>query len=68
MLRVGKSRVPAPVAQEDTQTLAEVRGLIEAGHVTPVIDFDFPLERTADAVAPLTDGRPAGEVVVTVPA
>lgn len=54
------------VAQETTQALDEIRGLVEAGHLRPIIDSRYPLARAAEAVALVKDGRPAGKVVVTV--
>jgi len=63
---VGKQRITSFVAEEDTATLDELREMIEAGHLRPVIDSEYPLERAGDAVALVKDGRPAGKVVVTV--
>jgi NADPH:quinone reductase-like Zn-dependent oxidoreductase len=65
---VTHQRIGSFVARVDTATLDEVRDLIEAGHLRPVIDAEYPLERAADAVALVKDGRPAGKVVVTVAA
>lgn len=65
---VSKQRIGSFVANEDTETLVELRALIEGGHVTPVIDSEYPLQRSADAVALVKDGRPGGKVVVTVSA
>jgi NADPH:quinone reductase-like Zn-dependent oxidoreductase len=65
---VTKERITLFVANEDTATLDELRDLIEAGHIWPVIDSEFPLERAAEAVALVKDGRPAGKVVVTITA
>ncbi len=63
---VSTQRITSFVATEDTATLDELRALIEAGQLRPVIDSQYPLERAADAVALVKDGRPAGKVVVTV--
>jgi NADPH:quinone reductase-like Zn-dependent oxidoreductase len=65
---VTKHRITSFVAKEDTATLEELRDLIEAGHVRPVIDSEIPLERAGEAVALVKEGRPAGKVVVTVAA
>jgi NADPH:quinone reductase-like Zn-dependent oxidoreductase len=65
---VTKQRITSFVAHEDTESLDTLRDLILAGHLTPVIDSQYPLERAADAVAVVKDGRPAGKVVVTVAA
>ena len=63
---VAKQRITQFVAKEDTATLDELRDLIEAGHLRPVIDSQYPLEQAAEAVALVKDGRPAGKVVVTI--
>jgi NADPH:quinone reductase-like Zn-dependent oxidoreductase len=63
---VAKQRITSFVAKEDAETLEELRDLIEAAQIKPVIDSEYPLERTADAIALVKDGRPAGKVVVTV--
>jgi NADPH:quinone reductase-like Zn-dependent oxidoreductase len=41
-------------------------GLLEDGTVTPAISHVLPLERTAEAVRLLLDGRVVGKAVVTV--
>ncbi|HYN57802.1 MAG TPA: NAD(P)-dependent alcohol dehydrogenase [Motilibacterales bacterium] len=63
---VSKQRITLFVADEDTASLDELRDLIEAGHLRPVIDSEYPLERAGEAVALVKDGRPAGKVVVTI--
>jgi NADPH:quinone reductase-like Zn-dependent oxidoreductase len=65
---ITQQRIGSFVAKEDTATMDELRDLIEAGHLYPVIDAEYPLERAADAVALVKDGRPAGKVVVAVAA
>ena len=57
------------VAKANGRSLeAELRDLIDAGHVRPVIDSEHPLDRAGEAVALVRDGRPAGKVVVTMAA
>jgi NADPH:quinone reductase-like Zn-dependent oxidoreductase len=63
---ISKQHIATFVANEDTATLDELRDLIDAGYVKPVIDSRFPLERAADAVALVREGRPAGKVVVSI--
>jgi NADPH:quinone reductase-like Zn-dependent oxidoreductase len=46
--------------------LEELRALIEAGTVTPVVDRTFPLSETAEAIGYLRERRARGKVVVTV--
>ena len=59
-------RMVALLAAERSEDLDELRGLIESGAVTPVVDRAYPLERAADAMRHLAQGHPAGKVVVTV--
>ena len=40
--------------------------LIEAGHLTPVVDRAFPLAEAAQAIQLVEQGRPAGKVTVTI--
>jgi NADPH:quinone reductase-like Zn-dependent oxidoreductase len=49
--------------QENLEFLTE---LLEAGKVTPVIDRTFPLDRAAEAIRYLEQGRTRGKVVITV--
>lgn len=53
-------------ATETTATLDELRDLIEAGHLTPVITSTYPLAEAAQAVQLVEHGSPAGKVIVTV--
>ncbi len=63
---VSKQHITSFVATEDTATLDELRDLIEGGHLRPVIDSRYLLERADEAIALVKAGRPAGKVVVTV--
>lgn len=58
-LRSFTAKVTAPA-------LTEVGGLIESGHITPVIDRAYPLTQAAAAVALVEKGSPAGKVIVVV--
>jgi NADPH:quinone reductase-like Zn-dependent oxidoreductase len=42
-----------------------VRGLLEAGKVTPVLDRSYPLSRVPEAIAYLQEGHARGKVVIT---
>jgi len=53
-------------AKVTAQSLQEVGDLIEAGHITTVIDRTYPLTEAATAVALVEKGSPAGKVIVTV--
>ena len=46
--------------------LEELRGLVEAGRVTPVVDRIFPLSEVPEAIRYLRDGLARGKVVITV--
>ena len=54
------------VADETTETLDELRDLVEAGAVVPVVDRTYPLSQAAAAIRFVEEGRPAGKVVVSV--
>ena len=53
-------------AEVTTRDLNEVGLLIEAGHITPVIDRSYPLTDAAAAVRLVEEGSPPGKVIVTV--
>jgi NADPH:quinone reductase-like Zn-dependent oxidoreductase len=46
--------------------LEELKGLIEGGKVTPVIDGNHPLSWTPDAIGHVGKGHARGTVVITV--
>jgi NADPH:quinone reductase-like Zn-dependent oxidoreductase len=54
------------ISSERPEDLEELRRLIEAGDLTPVIDRAFPLNAVPDAIRYLRAGRPRGKAVVTV--
>ncbi len=54
------------VAEETTETLNEITGLIESGSLTPVIDRTVDLADAATAIDLVEQGSPAGKVVVRV--
>jgi NADPH:quinone reductase-like Zn-dependent oxidoreductase len=54
------------LAKVTAQALTELRGLIESGHITPVIGRTYPLIEAAAAVELVDRGSPAGKVVVVV--
>ena len=53
-------------AKETTEALDELRELIEAGRLAPVIHSAYPLAQAAQAVDLVENGSPAGKVIVTV--
>ena len=48
------------------ELLATLKGFIEAGQLTPVIDRTYPLSEVADAIRYLAEGHARGRVVITV--
>ncbi len=53
-------------SSERQEDLEELRRLIEAGDVTPVLDRAFPLSAVPDAIRYLRAGHARGKAVVTV--
>jgi len=53
----------AKITRDD---LIVLKGLIEAGTVTPVVDRTYPLSETAAAIRYLEQGHAQGKVVITV--
>ena len=56
------------VAKASSDDLKFLKGLIEAGSVTPVIDRTYPLSEVADAIRYLETGHARGKVVISVSA
>jgi NADPH:quinone reductase len=41
--------------------------LLQSGAIKPIVAKTFPLEKAADALRYLVEGRPFGRVVLTIP-
>jgi NADPH:quinone reductase-like Zn-dependent oxidoreductase len=54
------------VKAQNRDDLVVLKGLVEAGKVTPVIDGTYPLNDTPKAIARLSTGRARGTIVITV--
>ncbi len=54
------------ISSENSADLRELNELIDAGKVTPAVDRVLPLERAAEAIDLLTDGRVAGKIVLRI--
>ena len=52
------------IAKPNTDDLNTLRGLIEAGSITPTLDKVIALEQVPDAIHDLADGRVRGKVVI----
>ncbi|SFZ70843.1 NADP-dependent oxidoreductase [Chitinimonas taiwanensis] len=50
----------------DGQQLRQIAALIELGAIRPIVDRVFPLDKTADALAYVEQGRAKGKVVIKV--
>jgi NADPH:quinone reductase-like Zn-dependent oxidoreductase len=54
------------ISKERRWDLEELRTLLEAGTIRPVVDRTFPLEEVPEAVRYLREGHARGKVVITV--
>jgi NADPH:quinone reductase-like Zn-dependent oxidoreductase len=54
------------ISKENHQDMLVLKGLIEAGKVTPVIDRTYPLREVPQAIRYLEQGHAQGKVVITV--
>ena len=54
------------ISKERSQDLEELRKLLEAGAITPVVDRTFPLDEVPEAIRYLRDGRARGKIVIAV--
>ncbi|WP_246854877.1 NAD(P)-dependent alcohol dehydrogenase [Naasia sp. SYSU D00057] len=63
---VTRQRLGTFLASENAADLAELAKLLEAGTLTAPVSHVLPLERAAEAVRVLLDGRAVGKVVVAV--
>jgi NADPH:quinone reductase-like Zn-dependent oxidoreductase len=53
-------------SKENTESLEELRGLIDGGGVTPAVDRTYPLGETAAAIRRVHDGNVRGKVVISI--
>lgn len=58
--------MPPFLMKPSSTDLEFLKDLIEAGHVTPVIDRTYPLSESADAIRYLETGHARGKVVIAV--
>ncbi len=66
MSKTGGQKMGGVTGKMDQKDLDLVRGLIEAGKVTPVIDRCYPLSEAAEALRYLGTGHARAKVVITV--
>ncbi|GMQ97804.1 MAG: NAD(P)-dependent alcohol dehydrogenase [Acidimicrobiia bacterium] len=63
---VGKQKMVPLLAKADKGDLELLSGLVEDGHVTPVIDRHYELADVAEAIRYLEQGHASGKVVITM--
>src|SRR5918993_3212052 len=61
-----EQKVMGLISKERQQDLLTLKGLIEAGELTPVIDRTYPLSEAPQAIGFLEQGHARGKVVLTV--
>jgi NADPH:quinone reductase-like Zn-dependent oxidoreductase len=61
----GRQKLGFFISKERSQDLEELRKLLEAGRITPLVDRTFPLNQVPEAIRYLRDGRASGKIVVT---
>ena len=54
------------IAKTTKEDLTVLRDLMQEGKVTPVIDRQYPMSETAEALRYLEEGHARGKVVITV--
>lgn len=64
--RILRQRVKVFIAKVTRDDLLELKQLIEAGKVTPVIDRTYPLEQVPEALRYLETERARGKVVISI--
>jgi NADPH:quinone reductase-like Zn-dependent oxidoreductase len=62
----GGTRVMFPLPTHDQAMIVYIRGLIESGTFTPVIDRMYPLDRIVDAYRYVETGQKTGSVVISL--
>jgi len=60
-----RQRIVVFMAEPSTADLDELRGLADAGELTPVIDRTYPLADTAEALRHLETNHARGKIVIT---
>jgi NADPH:quinone reductase-like Zn-dependent oxidoreductase len=61
-----RQRLRPFISKERRADLVVLKGLIEDGKVTPVIDRTYPLSEVSEAIRHLEEGHARGKVVITV--
>ncbi len=66
LLSIGTKKMRFLSAKPNIADLQLLMGLLEKGIIRPVIDRQYPLERTAEAMNYLIDGHAVGKVIVNI--
>jgi NADPH:quinone reductase-like Zn-dependent oxidoreductase len=66
MSRLVRQEIRFLLAKPDRGDLVALAEMLEAGHVTPVIDRTYPLPETPDAIRYLERGHARGKVVISI--
>ncbi|TMG80424.1 MAG: zinc-binding dehydrogenase, partial [Betaproteobacteria bacterium] len=66
MKGLAKQRIVMFVARSRRDDLAALAALVEAGKLTPVIDREYPLGETAEAIRYVTSGQARAKVVIAI--
>lgn len=61
-----RQRLTALIAVPNRADLETLRGLVEAGKLTPTVGATYPLERATEAVRELAAGRARGKIAITI--
>ena len=61
-----RQRIRVYIANDTKEDFLELKALIEAGQVRPVVDRAYPLAQAAEAIAYLESGKVQGKVVLTI--
>ncbi len=64
--KFGRQQLGPSIKFQNRADLLVLKGLVEAGKVTPVIDETYPLSETATAISHVGKGHARGTVVITV--
>lgn len=64
--RFGEKKVMFPIPRTSREDMEYLKGLVETGAFTPVMDRTYPLDRIVEAFTYVETGTKVGNVVITV--
>ncbi|MFC1879418.1 NAD(P)-dependent alcohol dehydrogenase [Chloroflexota bacterium] len=65
-MRGDKKLVPLPMKRPTKQDFLDLKELLEAGKITPVIDRHYPLNELPEALRYIGKGHARGKIVITI--